>query len=330
MVRTRIIGTGSYIPEREISNREVGEPLGVDAAAVQRLTGIKERRWASPAQASSDLAAEAGRQALATAGLAAADVDGIVVSTTSADTAFPSTACLVQRFLACRNVPAFDISASCSGFLYGLSMADAMIRSGQLKTCLVVAAEVKSRTLDRTDVDTALLFGDGAGAVVVRAEPGSSHPSRGLLGLRLHADGSGHDYIRIPAGGSRTPTTQETVNAMGHTLRMKGSPLFRQAVRRLEEAVRDVVKEFGIDLQEVTQLILHQANARILEQVARRLKIPAGRICSVIEHYGNTSSASLPIALDHAVRAGSIRPNDLIVLGTFGGGLTWATGIVRW
>ena len=330
MVQTRIIGTGSYLPERVISNREVGEPVGVDAAAVQRLTGIRERRWASPEQAPSDLAAEAGRQALAIAGLAAADVDGIVVSTTSADMAFPSTACLVQRLLACRNVPAFDISASCSGFLYGLSMADVLIRSGQLKTCLVAAAEVKSRTLDRTDVDTTLLFGDGAGAVVVRAETVSSHPSRGLLGVRLHADGSGHDYIGIPAGGSRTPTTQDTLKAKGHTLRMKGAPLFRQAVRRLEEAVRDVVKEFGIDLQDVQQVVLHQANARILEQVARRLKIPAERICSVIEHYGNTSSASLPIALDHAVRAGSIRPNDLVVLGTFGGGLTWATGIVRW
>lgn len=330
MVRTRIIGTGSYLPEQVISNCDVGDPAGVDAAVVHRLTGIKERRWAHLAQAPSDLAAEAGRQALATAGLTAADLDGILVSTTSADMAFPSTACLVQALLAGRNVPAFDISASCSGFLYGLSVADAMIRSGQLKTCLVVGAEVKSRTLDRTDADTALLFGDGAGAVVVRAEPDSSRPSRGLLGIRLHADGSGHDYIRIPVGGSRTPTTRETVKTKGHTLRMKGAPLFRRAVRRLEEAVRDMVKEFGIDLQDVAQLILHQANRRILDQVAKRLRIPADRICSVIEHYGNTSSASLPIALDHAVRTGSIKPNDLVVLGSFGGGLTWATGIVRW
>jgi 3-oxoacyl-[acyl-carrier-protein] synthase III len=330
VVRTRIIGTGSYLPEQVISNREVRSTAGVDAAVVHRLTGISERRWAAPTQAASDLAAQAGRQALETAGLAAVDLEGIVVSTTSPDMAFPSTACHVQRLLACRNVPAFDVSASCSGFLYGLSMADAMIRSGQLKTCLVVAAEVKSRTLDRTDADTALLFGDGAGAVVVRAEPDSSHPSRGILGVRLHADGSGHGFIRISAGGSRTPTTTETVKTKDHTLRMKGAPLFRLAVRRLEEAVREAVKEFGIDLQDVAQVVLHQANGRILAQVAKRLKIPAERICSVIERYGNTSSASLPIALNHAVRAGSIRPNDLVVLGSFGGGLTWATGIVRW
>jgi 3-oxoacyl-[acyl-carrier-protein] synthase-3 len=297
---------------------------------VHRLTGISERRWAAPNQASSDLAAEAGRQALATAGLAADDVEGILVSTTSPDSTFPSTACHVQRMLACRNVLAFDVSASCSGFLYGLSMADAMIRSGQLKTCLVMAAEVKSRTLDPRDADTTLLFGDGAGAVVVRAESESSHPSQGLLGIRLHADGSGHDYIRIPAGGSRTPTTQDTVKANDHTLRMRGAPLFRLAVRRVEEAVRDVMKEFGIDLQDVAQVVLHQANGRILAQVAKRLKIPADRICSVIEHYGNTSSASLPIALDHAVRTGTIKPNDLVVLGSFGGGLTWATGVIRW
>lgn len=330
MIRTRIIGTGSYLPERVVTNQEVGVAAGIDAGDVHRLTGISERRWAAPNQAASDLAAEAGRQALATAGLAAADVEGILVSTTSPDSTFPSTACHVQRLLACRNVPAFDVSASCSGFLYGLSMADAMIRSGQLKTCVVMAAEVKSRTLDSRDADTTLLFGDGAGAVVVRGEMDSGHPSRGLLGIRLHAGGFGHDYIRIPAGGSRTPTTQDTVKTKDHTLRMKGTPLFRLAVRRLEGAVRDVMKEFGINLQDVTQVVLHQANGRILAQVAKRLKMPADRICSVIEHYGNTSSASLPIALDHAVRTGSIRSNDLVVVGSFGGGLTWATGVIRW
>lgn len=330
MVRTRIIGTGSYLPEQVVSNREVGGTVGIDAAVVHRLTGISERRWAAPAQAPSNLAAEAGLQALATAGLAAAEVEGILVSTTSPDMAFPSTACHVQRLLGCRNVPAFDVSASCSGFLYGLSMADAMIRSGQLNNCLVVAAEVKSRTLDRADVDTALLFGDGAGAVVVRAELDIGSMSRGLLGVRLHADGSGHRFIRIPAGGSRMPMTQDTVKTKDHTLHMEGAPLFRLAVRRLEHAVRDLVKEFGIDLQDVAQVVLHQANGRILAQIAKRLEIPTERICSVIERYGNTSSASLPIALDHAVRAGSIRPNDLVVLGSFGGGLTWATALVRW
>jgi 3-oxoacyl-[acyl-carrier-protein] synthase-3 len=304
--------------------------VGVDAADIYRLTGIKERRWAAPGEATSDFAAMAGRLALAAAGLDPAKLEGVLVSTTSPDTSFPSTACHVQRLLGCRQIPALDLSASCSGFLYGLSMADAMIRSGQVSNCLIVAAEVKSRTLDHADPDTALLFGDGAGAVVVRADADSGTLSRGLLGVRLHADGSGHGFIRISAGGSRTPMSQETVKRREHTLRMEGAPLFRLAVRRLERAIRDAVKEFGVDLQEVAQVILHQANGRILAQIGKRLGIPSQKLCTVIERYGNTSSASLPIALDHANQGGCIRQNDVVLLGSFGGGLTWATGIVRW
>jgi 3-oxoacyl-[acyl-carrier-protein] synthase-3 len=244
--------------------------------------------------------------------------------------AFPSTACHVQRKLACGNVPAFDVAASCSGFLYGLSMADAMIRSGQIKTCLVAAAEVKSRTLDPRDPDTALLFGDGAGAVIVRGEHDNSQPSRGLLGIRLAADGARHDLIRIRAGGSRWPSNQGTIEARDHLLRMRGAPLFRVAVRRLEQTVRDIVKEFGVELRDVAQFVLHQANGRILAQLAARLAVPADRMCSVIARFGNTSSASLPIALDDVMRAGKVRPHDLMVLGSFGGGLTWASGLIRW
>ncbi|HKY73403.1 MAG TPA: beta-ketoacyl-ACP synthase III [Nitrospira sp.] len=330
MVRSRIIGTGSYVPQRVVSNREAGALLEVDPATISRLTGIQERRWAGTDQASSDLAVEAARTALQAAGLHARAVDAIVVSTTSPDMAFPSTACHVQRKLACAGVPAFDVAASCSGFLYGLSMADAMIRSGQIKTCLVAAAEIKSRTLDPHDMDTAFLFGDGAGAVIVQGEWEESQPSRGLLGIRLAADGSRHDLIRIDAGGSRRPSNLATLKASSHTLRMQGAPLFRLAVKRLEQAIRNIVKEFGIELRDVAQFVVHQANGRILSQLASRLSIPPDRICSVIERYGNTSSASLPIALDHAVKAGKVKPHDLMVLGSFGGGLTWASGLVRW
>jgi len=313
-----------------VLNHEMGASAGIEPEAISRLTGIQERRRAAASQATSDLAAEAARPALEAAGLSASELGAIVLSTTSPDTVFPSTACHVQRMLGCSSIPAFDVAASCSGFLYGLSMADAMIRSGQVKTCLVVAAEVKSRSVDPVDNDTAFLFGDGAGAVVLRGEPEAGRLSQGLLGLRLRADGVQHGLITIPAGGSRRPTTLETVEAKSHTLRMQGAPLFRLAVKRLEQVIREVMKEFGIELQDVAQLVLHQANGRILDQLTKRLGILPERVCSVIGRYGNTSSASLPIALDYAVRSGRILPHDIVVLGSFGGGVTWAAGVVRW
>lgn len=330
MKRMRVIGTGSYLPERIVANHEVGGPLGLSPATIERLTGIRERRWAAEGQASSDLAMEASRQALQAAGCSAGEVDAIILSTTSPDMAFPSTACFVQRGLGCRGVAAFDVSASCSGFLYGLSMANAMILSGQANTCLVVAAEVKSRFLDPTDAATAILFGDGAGAVVVRGEDDRGSKPRGVLGVRLRSDGSKHDLIRVPAGGSRVPASAETVAHRDHVLRMQGASLFRIAVRRVEQAVQDILKEFGVRVEELGQVVLHQANGRILSNVAGRLGIPADRLTSVIDRYGNTSSASVPIALDAAVRAGKIRTDDVVLLGSFGGGLTWATGLMRW
>lgn len=330
MIRTRIIGTGSYLPERVISNREAGAALNLDSDTIIRLTGIRERRWADSYQASSDLALEASHGALDAAGLQSTAVEAILVSTTSPDMAFPSTACLLQRKLGCGGVPAFDVAASCSGFLYGLSMADAMIRSGQIKRCLVAAAEVKSRTLDPHDSETALLFGDGAGAVIVQGEREESQPSRGLLGIRLGADGTRHDLIRIHAGGSRRPLNQDAFEAGDHFLRMQGAPLFRLAVRRLDQAIRDILKEFGVELRDVAKFVVHQANGRILAQLATRLAVSPDRVCSVIERFGNTSSASLAIALDHVVRTDQIKPHDLMVLGSFGGGLTWASGLIRW
>jgi 3-oxoacyl-[acyl-carrier-protein] synthase-3 len=313
-----------------VSNREAAAALEIDSDTIVRLTGIYERRWAHTSQASSDLAAEAAREALHAAGLPSTAVEAIVVSTTSPDMPFPSTACHLQRKLGCGSVPAFDVAASCSGFLYGLSMADAMIRSGQVKTCLVAAAEIKSRTLDPRDGDTAILFGDGAGAVIVQGEQEAGQPVRGLLGIHLHSDGARHDLIRISAGGSRTPLQQGTLDANAHSLRLQGAPLFRLAVRRLEQAVRDILKECGVDLPQVAHFVLHQANGRILAKLAQRLAVPPEVMRSVIERFGNTSSASLPIALDDCVRSGKVQPHDLMVLGTFGGGLTWASALIRW
>lgn len=330
MIRTRIIGTGSYLPPRVVSNEEIASKLRLSSARILRLTGIRTRHWAGDHEASSDMAVAAGRRALDAADCSASSIDAIILSTTSPDMAFPSTACSVQRGLGCRQVGAFDVSASCSGFLYGLSMAQAMIQSGQIKTCLVVASEVKSRSLNLQDDATALLFGDGAGAVILRGEENRSLDWRGILGIRLYADGTHHGLIRVPGGGSRIPLSFDRLRNQEHTLRMQGASLFRIAVRRIEQAVLEILKEFGVCSGDLKQVVLHQANGRILSHVADRLGIDQGRLASVIERYGNTSSASLPIALDDAVRGGNISPGDLVLLGSFGGGLTWATGLVRW
>ncbi len=328
--RSRIVGTGSFVPSRIVDNQEVAALLGLEPNQIVTLTGIRTRHWAEQGQASSDLAVVAAQRACEAAGLDPGSIDAIVLSTTSPDSAFPSTACLVQRALGAKQVMAFDLSASCSGFLYGLSMADVMIRSGQIRSCLVVASEVKSRSLNLLDKETAILFGDGAGAAVIASEDRESPDAPGILGVRLYAEGSGHGLITIPAGGSRKPNRPETVLANEHTLRMRGSAVFRSVVRRLEQAVAGLLKEFGLTAGDVAHVIAHQANARILEQLRRRLGLPHGVLYSVIEHYGNTSSASLPIALDHAVRAQRLAAGDLVLLGAFGGGLTWATGLVRW
>ena len=328
--RSRIVGTGSFVPPRVVGNEEVGRPLGLDPGKILALTGIRTRHWAEQGQASSDLAVAAGQRACEAAGLAPKSLDAILVSTTSPDSAFPSTACHVQRALGAGPLMAVDLSASCSGFLYGLSMADVLIRSGQIRSCLVVAAEVKSSSLDVTDRETAMLFGDGAGAVVVVGEESTQPDAAGILGLRLYAEGAGHGLITIPAGGSRHPGGIESVRAKEHFLHMRGSAVFRAAVRHLERAVMDLFKEFGLTARDVTRVIAHQANARILEQLRRRLGLSQDVMYSVIEQYGNTSSASLPIALDQAVRTQRIATGDLVLLGAFGGGLTWATGLVRW
>ncbi len=330
MKRSRIVGTGSYVPSRVVGNEEVAATLELDPDQIVALTGIRTRHWVEPGQASSDLAVVAGQRACEAAGLAPKSVEAILVSTTSPDSAFPSTACHVQRALGADSIMAFDLSASCSGFLYGLSTADVMIRSGHIRSCLVIAAEVKSQSLNVADKETAMLFGDGAGAVVVVQDDSVRPDASGILGVRLYADGSGHGLITIPAGGSRNPTRVETIRANEHMLRLRGSAVFRSAVRHLEQAVGDLLKEFGLEAGDLTRVIAHQANARILEQLRRRLGLSSDVLYSVIDRYGNTSSASLPIALDHAVRAQRVAAGDLVLLGAFGGGLTWATGLVRW
>jgi len=291
------------------------------------MTGINSRYWVGEEETCSFLGEQAARLALHQANLSQRDIDAIIVSTTSSDTLFPSTACHIHRRLGLSSVAAFDIAASCSGFLYGLSMADCFIRSGQFQRCLVVAAEVKSRYLDPTDQATAMLFGDGAGAaVVVKAED----DQQGILDIRLFSDGRYHDLITVPAGGSRLPMSYDTIEKGQHTLQLQGSTVFRVAVKRLGLAIREQLDGHNMTMNNLTQVIFHQANARLITALAHRLGIARAQLFSVIEQIGNTSSASLPIALDMANRQGRLRRGDLILLGAFGGGLTWGTGLIRW
>lgn len=333
-IYSRIVGTGSYLPERLISNEEVAAHFGLPDDDVFRVTGIKTRHWSNPNESCSDLAVQAARRALSAADLSVESVDAILVSTTSPDTIFPSTACYVQRKLQARNVPAFDLAASCTGFLYGLSMADAFIRSGQYRCCLVIAAEVKSRYLDGTRKASAMLFGDGAGAAVVtreeREEINSTQMCHGILGIRLHSDGAYHGLITVPAGGSKLPGNAETVRSHLHSIELEGGPVFRTGVKRVSVALEDLLRDFELKVTDLAQVIAHQANGRMLRAIAKRVHIAPHQMFSMIEQAGNTSSASLPIAVDIANRQKKFKSGDLVLLGAFGGGLTWGTALIRW
>ena len=324
--KSRIVGTGSYVPARIVTNQEIAGLTGLTPAAIYRRTGIRERRWVGPEEATSDLALQAVTAALDEAGVRATELDAIILSTTSPDTPMPSSACHLQRMLGAKQAFAFDLAASCSGFLYALSVGDLMIRLGHARRVLVAAAEVKSRYLNLQEPNTAILFGDGAGAAVLAR--GEEH--HGVLSVTLRADGAYADLIQIRAGGSRLPASEKTVAEGLHAIHMRGPSLFRVAVRRLETAVTEMLKEHGLMVPDVHWFLFHQANGRLLEKVGARLGIPAAQTFSVIERYGNTSSSSLPLTLDAAVRAGRIKPGDLVCLATIGGGLTWGTALIRW
>lgn len=327
---SRIVGTGSFLPQRVVDNVEIAWQTHRDKEDIFQVTGIRTRRWALPHEHGSMLAEEAARRALDASGNSPEAIDAILVSTTSPDTIFPATACHLERRLGLRAIPAFDVSASCSGFLYGLSMADAFIKSKQFSKILVVATEVKSRYLNSTNGESRLLFGDGAGAAVVAREERLSGTQRGLLGMRLFADGGEHDLVKIVAGGSRLPTTAQTLANQLHGLELDGSRIFRIAVRQLGGAVEQFLADSGITVEDISRVIAHQANGRLLAALAKRLKLPQEKMFSVLEHFGNTSSASLPIALDCASRQGVLHEGDLVLLAAFGGGLTWGVALLRW
>jgi len=325
-MKTRIIGTGAYLPKRVMTNRDLERIVDTTENWILERTGIRERRIADESEAASDLAIPAARRALEMARLNEKDLDLIMVATITPDMFFPSTACLVQDQLGAHQAVAFDLSAACSGFLYALSVADQYIRNGVYKNVLIIGTEVMSRIVDWTDRNTCVLFGDGAGAAVLQRTK-SDH---GVLATHLHSDGRLWDLIQVPGGGSRIPPSPEMLAERMPYIKMKGNETFKVAVRTLEEAVYETLKAAHVQPSDISMLIPHQANLRIIQAVAQRLGLPMEKVVLNVDRYGNTSAASIPIALDEAVRQGRVKDGDLILFEAFGAGLTWASALVRW
>jgi 3-oxoacyl-[acyl-carrier-protein] synthase-3 len=326
LVHSRITGTGSYLPRRVLTNYELEQMVDTTDEWIRDRTGIRERRIAEKGQAASDIGLIASKEALKAAGLKPRDIDLIIVATVTPDMPLPSTACFLQDKLGAKKAAAFDINAACSGFIYALSVADAYIRAKVYSRILIVGSEVLSRITDWKDRATCVLLGDGAGAAVLEAD----RSKRGVISVKIHADGSKWDLLYVPAGGSRQPASEETVGTRLHYLKMRGNETFKVAVRTLEKLVVDMLEENGITPDNLSLLVPHQANHRIISATAKRLGIGMERVMLNLDRYGNTSAASIPIALDEAVRTGRIKEGDYILLEAFGGGLTWASALIRW
>ncbi len=326
MIKARIIGTGSYAPKKVITNHDLEKMVDTSDEWITERTGIKERRIAEKGQTTSDLAYEASRKALKMAGIDAQDLDMIITATTTPDTIMPSLGCVLQQRLHAKKAAAFDVYAACSGFLFGLSVASAFIKSEMHANILLVGAEVLSRFVDWEDRTTCVLFGDGAGAVVLQRHAGK----RGVLSTHLHSDGALGDILFVPAGGALHPPSHDTVHKRMHYIRMKGNETFKVAVRALEDVVQEALDHNKVKAEEIDFLVPHQANLRIIQAMAKRLNMPMEKVIVTIQKYGNTSAASIPMALDEAVREGKMKENDLLLFEAFGGGLTWASALVRW
>jgi 3-oxoacyl-[acyl-carrier-protein] synthase III len=328
MTRSRIVGTGRGIPERRLTNGDLERMVDTSDAWIVERTGIRERRILDKSLATSDLAAEAARRACESAGISPAEVDCIIVGTVTPDTPFPATAVYVQHKIGAKpGAPAFDLSAACAGFLYGLAVADGFIGRGTFKNVLVIGVEVLSRIIDWTDRNTCVLFGDGAGAVLLQPE---KDERRGVLSTHIFADGGLADILLIPGGGTKDPLTPELVAEKRHLVKMNGREVYKHAVRNMAAACKTALEAHGLAPGDVNWVIAHQANMRIIEAVSERVAIPIERFFLNIDRYGNTSSASLPIALDEAVAAGRVKEGDILLMTALGGGLAWGSAVVRW
>lgn len=324
-MRTRITGTGSYVPERVLTNADLERMVDTSDEWIVDRTGIRERRLAAPGEACSDLGVHAAQRALKAAGVAASDLDMILVATCTGDAPLPSTACLIQHRLGATKAAACDIGAACCGFVYALAVGDAYVKTG-LRHVLVIGSEVMSAITNWKDRNTCVLFGDGAGAAVLSATKGD----HGILSSHLHSDGALSNLICVPGGGSRMPPTEKMLADELQYIKMKGNETFKVAVKTLEESARESLKANGLTVGDIDAYVPHQANARIIKAVASRLELPMEKVVMNLDRYGNTSAASIPIALDEAVREGRIREGHLVMMAAFGSGLTWATSLVRW
>ncbi len=323
MIRSVVAGCGSYLPDRVLTNVELAKMVDTSDEWIRERTGIVERHIAADGQKTSDLALRAAANALEHAGVKASDVDLIVLATATPDDTFPATACRVQAELGVTQGAAFDIQAVCSGFIYALATADNFIKAGQAKTALVIGAETFSRLLDWTDRGTCVLFGDGAGAVVLKAEQGQgTNADRGILTTHLHADGRFRDLLYVDGGPSSTKT-------VGH-LRMAGREVFRHAVVNLAQVVNEALEAAGLSQSDIDWLVPHQANKRILDGTARKLNIDPARVVVTVDRHGNTSAASVPLALTEATRDGRIKPGNIVLMEAMGGGFTWGSALARW
>jgi 3-oxoacyl-[acyl-carrier-protein] synthase-3 len=320
-----ILGTGRAAPERILSNAELERLVDTSSEWIVERTGIHERRVAEPGTPLSELAAAAAQNALEDAGIAAEQIDLIIVGTVTGDLRFPATACLVQERIGARRAAAFDLSAACSGFLYSLQVAAGMMAAAGYRHVLVIGGEVLTSMVDWEDRDTCVLFGDGAGAVVL----GPARDERGLLSLYLRSDGAHSRLLYNAGGGSLHPATADTVAKKLHCIRMEGREVFRHAVTSMTEALQEVLRQAGLTADDLDLLIPHQANLRIIEAVAKRFGVDLGRLYINVDRYGNTSAASIPIALDEAKRGRRAKAGDTIGMVTFGAGFTWAAGIIR-
>jgi len=325
-MRARITATGSAVPRRVLRNADLERLVATSDEWIVERTGIRERRIVDQGVASSDLGTDAAHAALAAGGWDATDIDLLLVATCTPDMPLPSTACLIQRNLKASRAMAFDLAAACSGFLYGLSVADLYVRSGTCRKALVVGTEVMSSMIDWTDRSTCILFGDGAGAVLI--EP--SDEDRGILSTHLHSDGDLWDLVCVPGGGSRLPASAPMLADRQQFVKMKGNETFKVAVRTLEATAREALEANKMEVGDVDLFIPHQANVRIVNAVMERLGLKKDRVILNIDQYGNTSAASIPLALDEAVRAGRISPGSRILMVAFGSGLTWASAVVKW
>ncbi|MFQ5722477.1 MAG: beta-ketoacyl-ACP synthase III [Candidatus Aminicenantales bacterium] len=324
--KIRIVGTGFYVPDKILTNSELEKMVDTSDEWIITRTGIKERRMASPEQATSDLGIEAGLSALRSARLKIEDIDLIITATSTPDTIFPSTACWIQKRLGADHIPAFDISAGCTGFLYGMILAEGLILSGAIKRILLVGGELLTKVTNWKDRSTCVLFGDAAGAAILE----ESNDDSGMLSSYWKADGNLADLLLIPGGGTRIPASNQTISQGLHFLHMKGNEVFKHAVKRMGEAALEALARAGLKKEDVDYLIPHQANIRIIEATGKRLKLPPEKVYINIHKYGNVSVASIPISLHELSQAGKLKKGDIVLMDAFGAGFTWAAVVYRW